>query len=161
MSGMMRIGITAAYISISVTILSTLIPQKRTRRVMSFVIALFFIAGLLHGIASALPELRLQADETRELTIPRFSDKDYNDAVGRQTADMIVASLDELLQNEGIAADDINLTLKISDEGRISVSRVVIYINEKLAGRVADVESIIYRNVSKEPDIYVAGKKAQ
>ena len=161
MSALRGLGTTVAYICIAVSIFTALIPQKRTRRVTSFVIGLFFIGSLLQSVAAAIPEVSIEPNWSNEWQIPRFSDGDYNDAVGRQTADVVVSLLDELLQNEGIEADDIDLTLKISDKGRITVSRVVIYISERYAGRVGDVESIVYRNVSKEPDIYVAGKKAR
>ena len=69
--------------------------------------------------------------------------------------------MNELLKNEGIFAEDIQLTLKISDEGRISVKRAVIYINEADRDRTEKIESVVYRNIAKEPEVYVAGETSQ
>ncbi len=161
MSGLTRLGTALCLICAAVGMISVLIPQKRTRRVMSFVVGLFFIAAILHGIGEAVADSELTLPDIDGLTVPQYTDEDYNAAVAQKTADVLTQALSELLVNEGITADDINLTLKISSKGRITVSRVVIYISEAYADRIGDAERIIYRNVSKEPEIYVAGKKAQ
>ena len=154
-------GVTICVISVAVSVISVLIPQKRTRRVMSFVIGLFFIGSLLQGLSSSFGQFHAELPDREEITVPRYSDQDYNDAVGQQTADILVRSLGELLRNEGIEIQDINIMLKISDQGRITVSRVIIYMSEAYVDRVDDVRSIIYRNVSKEPEIYVGGKRVE
>lgn len=161
MSAVTAIGRTIAYICVAVGVISVLLPQKRTRRIMSFVIGLFFISSLVGAFSAQaqLPDLSAEADEITNF--PRHSDQEYIDGVVQLTAENLTHTLDGLLQNEGITAEDIRLTLKISDEGRIYASRIVIYISETDSHRVDEVESIIYRNLSKEPEIYVAGEKVR
>ena len=161
MKGLGALGEVVCMICVAVSMISVLIPQKRTRRVMSFVIGLFFVGSLLQGLSVSLGQIYAELPKQEKITVPRYSDKDYNDAVGQQTADILTESLNELLSNEGIEVRDINITLKISEQGRITVSRVVIYMNEPFADRAGDVKSIIYRNVSKEPEIYVEGKRIE
>ncbi|MBQ9679899.1 MAG: hypothetical protein IJV48_04345 [Ruminococcus sp.] len=161
MKGLQSIGITICFTCAAVSILSVLIPQKRTGKIMTFVIGVFFLGTVVSAVITQIGEIDLSIPDTQNIQIPTYSEDDYNNTIAQMTADNVTASLNDLLMNEGIQADDIKLTLKISDEGRISVVRAVIYINEVYRSREADIESIIYRNVSKEPEIYVTGEEAQ
>ena len=161
MRGIQSIGITICFTCAAVSILSVLIPQKRTSKILSFVIGVFFIGTVVSAVITQIGEIDLTVPDMQDIQIPTYSEDDFNNTVAQMTADNVTASLNELLVNEGIQADDIKLTLKISDEGRISVVRAVIYINEVYRSRVTDIESIVYRNVSKEPEIYVTGEEAQ
>lgn len=161
MRGIQSIGITICFTCAAISILSVLIPQKRTGKILNFVIGVFFIGTVVSAVFAQIGEIYLTVPNTQNVQIPTYSEDDYNNTVAQMTADNVTSSLNELLINEGIHADDIKLTLKISDEGRISVVRAVIYINEVYRSRVTDIESIVYRNVSKEPEIYVTGEEAQ
>ena len=160
MSTLSGIGVTICYICVAVSIISVMIPQKRTRKIMSFVIGLFLIASILTAVTQASKEFKVELPHiTEDADAPVHSEDEYTDTVAQMTADNLTRSMKELLQNEGIAVNDIRLTLKISEEGRISVVRAVIYIDEAFENRKGDIESIIYRNLSKEPEIYVQGQE--
>lgn len=160
MSAVNNIGVTLCYICVAVSILCVMIPQKRTRKIMSFVIGLFLIASLLGAFAEASQEIKVDLpDVSQSIDSTAHNEDEYTDQVAQMTADNLTQSMDELLKNEGINIQDIRLTLKISEEGRISVVRAVIYIDEAYASRKGDIESIIYRNLSKEPEIYVQGQE--
>lgn len=161
MSELQSVSLTICYTCIAVSILSVLIPQKRTRRVMGFVIGVFFIGTLVSAFISQIEDTKWNLPDIQEIEVPTYTEEDYTNAVAQLTADNVRDTLNELLTNEGINAQDIRLTMKISDEGRISVVRAVIYISESDRDRIADVESIVYRNLSKEPEIYVTGEEAQ
>ena len=161
MSGLQSVSLTICYTCIAISIISVLIPQKRTRRVMGFVIGVFFIGTLVSAFTAEIESAEWSLPDTEQIDIPTYTEEDYTNAVAQLTADNVTDTLDELLMNEGIKAEDIRLTMKISDEGRISVVRAVIYISESDRDRAADVESIVYRNLSKEPEIYVTGEEAQ
>ena len=160
MNALNSVGLTICYVCIAVSILSALVPGKRMRRMMSFVIGIFLIGTVISAFSTEIKgvDLSVPQDVTE---IPTYNEKDYEDTVAQMTADHLTESLNELLLNEGIAAEDIRLTLKISDKGRISAERVIIYISEAYRERTRDIESIIYRNISKEPEIYVTGQKNQ
>lgn len=161
MSGLQTVCVTLCYTCIAVSIISLLVPQKRTRRVMGFVIGLFFISTMTSAVAEQVGQIQLSEIEQEEITIPEYSEEDFNNEIAQMTADNLTSALNELLLNEGIQAQDIQLTLKISDKGRISVVRAVIYINEADRSRTSDIRSIIYRNIAKEPKIYVDGEEPQ
>lgn len=161
MSGLQTVCVTLCYTCIAVSIISLLVPQKRTRRVMGFVIGLFFISTMTSAVAEQVGQIQLSEIEQEEITIPEYSEKDFDNEIAQMTADNLTSALNELLLNEGIQTQDIQLTLKISDKGRISVVRAVIYINEADRSRTSDIRSIIYRNIAKEPEIYVDGQEPQ
>ena len=161
MSGLQTVCVTLCYTCIAVSIISLLVPQKRTRRVMGFVIGLFFISTMTSAVAEQVDQIQLSEIEQEEITIPEYSEEDFDNKIAQMTADNLTSALNELLLNEGIQAQDIQLTLKISDKGRISVVHAVIYINEADRSRTSDIRSIIYRNIAKEPEIYVDGQEPQ
>lgn len=161
MNALQDLSMTLCFTAVAVSIVTVMIPQKRTRRIMSLVIGLFFISTFITSAAAQLKEVDFSLSESEEIVIPTYSEEDYQDAVAQVTSDNLTQALDELLENEGIKADDVQLTLKISDEGRISFVRAVIYISETDRPKTAKIKSIVYRNISKEPEIYVSGEEIQ
>ncbi len=161
MSGIQAICMTQCYTCVVISMITVLIPQKRTRRVMSFVVGLFFISTFITAASAQLSAIDLMTPDINEIPIPTYEETDPQDAVAQMTADHLTQALNELLNNEGIFPRDIRLTLKISDEGRISVVRADIYISEKDKDKTPEIKSIIYRNISKEPEIHVTGEEAQ
>lgn len=161
MNALQSLGVALCCTCVAVSIISLFVPQKRTRRVMGFVIGLFFIGTIASAAAEQVGEIDYAQPSVPEVTAPTYSEYDYKRQITQMTADRLVEALNELLQNEGIVCDDIQLTLKISDEGRITVARAVIYINEAYRSRTSDIESIVYRNIAKEPEVYVKGEEPQ
>ena len=161
MSAVHSVCVTLCYTCVAVGVISVLIPQKRTRRIMGFVIGLFYIGVLLTAVMTQLGSMDFSFEEFSSPEVPTFSEEEQQAVLAQQTADHLTQALDELLQNEGIFARDIRLTLKISPEGRITAARAVIYIGEEDRGRIEEIKSIIYRNISKEPEIIVTGEEAQ
>ncbi len=161
MSGIQTICMTLCYTCVAVSMITVLIPQKRTRRVMSFVVGLFFISTFITAMSAQINAIDMRTPDINEIPIPTYEETDPQDAVAQMTADHLTQALNELLNNEGIFPRDIRLTLKISDEGRISVVRADIYISEKDRGKTPEIKSIVYRNISKEPEIHVTGEEAQ
>ena len=161
MKNLSSAAVTVCCVCASVGILSALIPQKRTSKIMSFVIGLFMTVTLISAVSSAdisLSDNGLSADVYE---VPEYSEDDLNKAAVNLTAEQLTSELNELLLSEGIRAEDIGISLKITDEGRIYAQRVVIYISKAYVSRREEIKSIVYRNLSKEPEIYVKGQEAE
>ena len=161
MNGIKAVSMTLCYTCVAVSMITVLIPQKRTRRVMGFAVGLFFISTFITALAAQVSEIDLDSPNLSDIPIPTYNEEVSRDTVAQMTADQLTQALNELLNNEGIYPNDIKLTLKISDEGRISVVRAVIYISEKDSKQMPTIKSIVYRNISKEPEIHVTGEEAQ
>ena len=161
MNAIKAVSLTLCYSCVAISMVTVLIPQKRTRRVMSFAVGLFFISTFITVVSAQVSEIDLHSPNGTEIPIPTYHDADSQEVVAQMTADHLTQALNELLHNEGIDVKDIKLSLKISDEGRISVVRAVIYISEKDIDKMPAIKSIVYRNIAKEPEINVTGKEAQ
>lgn len=161
MNGLKAVSMTLCFTCVVVSMVTVLIPQKRMRKIMSFVIGMFFISTFIMTVSAQMSEISIQTPDVSEIPIPTYSEIDSQDTVAQMTADNLTQALNDLLVNEGITPKDIQLTLKISDEGRISVVRAVIYISETDIDKTAKIKSIVYRNISKEPEIHVTGEETQ
>lgn len=161
MNGFKAVSMTLCYTCVAVSMITVLIPQKRTRSVMGFAVGLFFISTFITAVAAQVGEIDPDLQNLNDIPIPTYHEEVPRDTVAQMTADQLTQALNELLNNEGIFPNDIKLTLKISDEGRISVVRAVIYISEKDIGQMPTIKTIVYRNISKEPEIHVTGEEAQ
>lgn len=157
MKALSAASVALCCVVVTVSVISLLIPHKRTTKIFSFAIGLFVIVSVLNvfsGVSSAGFDYgSIEATEYSD-----HGDGDINDAAVQMAAENLAVELNELLKNEGIYADDISLTLKNSDNGRIYAARVVIYISKDHFSRRDDIRSIVYRNLSKEPEIYVTGQ---
>ena len=161
MNAIKAVSLTLCYTCVVISMITVLIPQKRTRRVMGFAVGLFFISTFITAVSAQVSEIDFSSPNPNDIPIPTY-DEDYSrDTVAQMTADNLTQALNELLLNEGIEPNHIELILKISDEGRISVVRAVIYISEKDISKTPTIKSIVYRNISKEPEIHVTGEEAQ
>ena len=161
MNAIKAVSLTLCYTCVAISMITVLIPLKRTRRVMGFAVGLFFISTFITAVSAQVSEIDFSSPNPNDIPIPTY-DEDYSrDTVAQMTADNLTQALNELLLNEGIEPNHIELTLKISDEGRISVVRAVIYISEKDISKMPTIKSIVYRNISKEPEIHVTGEEAQ
>lgn len=157
MKALSAASVSLCCVVVAVSVISLLIPHKRTTKILSFAIGLFVIVSALN-VLSGLSNVEIDDAVIGATEYSGISSRDINDAVIGMTAENLTVELNELLKNEGINADDIALTLKISDNGRIYAARVIIYISKDYANRREDIRSIVYRNLSKEPEIYVAGQ---
>lgn len=155
MSMIAGLSLTLCYVSVAVTIISLFLPQKRTRKIFSFVIGIFMVCSLIYCVSNTSIQLSNNADNIDDYPVPEYSEEAYNAQIMQATVENLVEATDEILRAEGIEARDIQISLKISEAGRIYIEDAVIYISEADFPRIRDVESIVYRNLSKEPRVYV------
>lgn len=161
MKGFSQLGLLLCYLSVSVTVLSLFLPQKRTRKIFGFVIGLFVICTMLGCVRNTAIGLSDETAYLSGISVPQEDDTSYRDTVIQTTAENLVSAVDEILRSEGIEVRDIRLSLKISDAGRIYVGHIDIYISESDLPRKREIESIVYRNLSKEPAVYVEKEEVE
>ena len=159
MNGIASAAMLICTVSAAATMLSLFIPQRRTRKILGFVIGLFLLVTIGEGIVSLsfeVPELPIRFEDAADV-----DNGAYEKAILRETADHLVLALDSLLKEDGILADDIRLSLKKSEDHSISVDRIVIYINGMYRDRIDEIAEIVYWNLDKEPEVYVTASEAR
>ncbi len=147
-------AVTLCVVSMVCSLLFSVIPGTRMKKTANFVLGIFIISALALPLTDALSTLR-GSDDTTLSDEPTYNEDEYIDAVAQETSDNLVRALDNLLLNEGIEVNNIRLSLRVDEDFRIYVRRVVIYISEDMTDRQDKIESIIYRNLSKEAEIVV------
>ncbi len=154
MSALSDISMVLSMGAVVCAITAMLVPQNRMKKMMNLVLSLFLICSLILPVKELIAgiDLGFAVEEYEE---PFEEDGSFEQAVMKECADRLVLTANELLQNEGITARDIRLSLKKSDSGSISVKSIVIYIDSRDIYQRSNIESIIYRNFSKEPKIII------
>ena len=137
------------------SLLTLLIPQERMKKTLNLVLSLFLLCSLILPVQSLLSNIQMEYDVQEFDQEYSFSQEEYHKAILQKAADNLVLCADNLLRKEGIEADNIRLSLKISEGESIYVSNIIIYISRDTENRKQDIESIIYRNFSKEPKIII------
>lgn len=161
MSALSRLALLLCYLAVGVTIISLFIPQKRTRKIFGFVIGLFVIGSMFCAVRNTALTIHDGLFDVKEIDVPAVDEEAYRDSVLQKTAENVVAATDEVLRAENIEARDIRIRLKISDEGRIYIDDAVIYIRQEDLSRKSEIENIVYRNLSKEPRVYVEKEEVE
>ena len=87
MSALQSLCVTLCYTCVAVGVVSLLTPQKRTRRVMGFVIGLFFISSIASAVAAHTDEIAVEEPEVSEIVAPTYCEEDYQRQVAQMTAD--------------------------------------------------------------------------
>ncbi len=123
---------------------------------MNLILGLFLVLSLL------VPLCALFFDADTKLEIPQCdsitqsdSYAQYENLVLNQTADNLVQAANELLLTNDIKADNIQISIKKSDDNSIYISSIYIYISEEYKDKAEAVKRIISSNMTKEPVIIV------
>lgn len=141
--------------SIISSALFMLLPHRRMLRICSLVIGLFIILSIAVPVRAVVMSFKGERWSIDEYAPQDTADDAYIEAIAKATTDNLVTAMDHLLQNEGIKADNIVIGIRIDEEQRIYVSRVVIYISREYEHDSERIAQIVYRNLSKEPKIVV------
>ena len=158
MSELKNAGTIICICCVTCSIISLIVPDKRMNKTVNLVLGLFLICSMIIPIKGIVSTIKGEGVILQDYEFEQNVDediKDYQKAVMKETADNLVKVTDNLLKNEGIEADNIKLSLKLSDNNSIYVGRIIIYISKKYEDRLNDIEKIVYSNMSKEPEIII------
>ena len=158
MSELKSVGTIICICCVACSIISLIVPDKRMNKTVNLVLGLFLICSMIVPIKGIVSTLKGEDMILHDYDFEQNIDEDvkeYQKAVMKETADNLVKVTDNLLKNEDIQADNIKLSLKLSDNNSIYVGRIIIYISKKYEDRLNDIQKIVYSNMSKEPEIII------
>lgn len=141
---------------IACSIISLVAPLGKMKKIVNLVLGMFMICSMIIPVVGLFDSF--SADfELDESTVEYNTDTSnvYNQLVLNQTADNLVIAANNLLQSEGITAENIEIGLKKSDNNSIYISMINIYISRQDENRAQDITKIISSNMSKEPVIII------
>lgn len=141
---------------VACSIVSLIIPTGRMKKTVSLVLGLFLICSAIIPIKGLVDSFNPDIEIENSLEIEtKYNEEDYQKAVLKQTADNLVKVADNLLKNEGVTASNIKISLKVNEENSIYISRIIIYITKIDKENADKIKEIIFKNMSKEPEIIV------
>lgn len=140
---------------VACAILSLLFQTGRMSKILSLVLSLFVLCSMIVPFVSVKRCFNMDFDIEQYKPDLSVYNKDYNDLVLSQTADNLVRFTDEILHSEGISADNIKLSLKLTEDNSIYVSSVIIYINKDYQDKIYKITDLVSENLLKEPEIVI------
>lgn len=142
--------------SVAVSMLSMLVPQKRMKKTLHFILGLFLVCSLVIPAQGLFSSLSADFDfDEGDYAYDSFDESAYTASVLKETASGLVRAADNILASEGISPVDIRFSLKTDEKGCIYISRLIIYITEEDEDRLDEIAELMYRNFSKKAEIII------
>lgn len=156
MSTLNTVAVIVCVCCISCSIISLLIPLGRMTKIVNLVMGLFLITNMIIPMLSIFSGFKTSLDlQSTYKNDNLYTQQDYDELVLNQTADNLVQVANELLKSENITPENIEVSIKKTDNNRIYISAINIYINKDFKNRISYIKKIIFTNMSKEPVVIV------
>lgn len=148
-------GIICA-VSIAVSLISLIIPQGNTKRVMNSVIGVFVLCCMIVPVINAVKNFKYDfniPDIGKNYTAS--ADEAYNKAIIKETARKLESSALNCLLSKGIKAESAVFNLSYNKKSGIYIKRIRIYISKKETFNFSKIISIIENKFEKTPELMV------
>lgn len=137
---------------VATSIFSMLIPHGGMEKVMKFAISTFFISCLLSPFWSGLPNLSWEAEAAIQSDYSGISSQ-MNEQVIRLSEANLRRVIGEILEENGIKTEKISPQVHISDDGSISISKVMVELAEDENKNVQSVQELIEQETGLEAEV--------
>ncbi len=140
------------------SIIGLISPSGTMKKTVNLILGAFLICSMiipLVGLSSALMTDFSVSDDFNVDTYPYNNDENYEQLILNETAENLVTAANDLLVGEGITAENIEISIKKSENNSIYISAINIYITKEDEYKAEKIKNIITRNMSKEPVIIV------
>lgn len=135
-------------------LVSAFVTDGGTKRIVSLVMGAFILCSLLIPVKNAVQSVKIQLDsvpDTQALTAT--ADEALRQSVLAQTRENLEQTLGAMLLQNGISADNIEITLSDAGERGIIIAAARIYMNETDWIREGQVRDITEQNLGITPQI--------
>lgn len=148
-------GVICAVV-IAVSLVSLIVPQGSTRRVMNTVIGVFVLCCMIVPVSRAVSGFKIDFDVPKlEKSFTASADEAYQNALLRETRISLENSAKTYLLSKGCRIRKIKIILNSDDKKGIYITRFRIYINKNEVGKYSDIISLIENKFEKTPEITV------
>ena len=156
MSALNTSAVTACVCCIACSVLSMLFPLSVTKKTVSLVMGAFMICSMLIPLIGVISSFKADYEDSDEIVEYDVNyEAQFEKEVLTQTAENLVIVTNDLLSSEGIAPEDIKISIGKSDNNSIYISSIYIYITEQDREKTDYIKNLISRNMSKEPVVIV------
>lgn len=139
-------------------ILNIASPNSKMQKTARIVLSVFFICCLLSPIKTMIEGIKDIFNNTTASNSEQVSAAfNYNELVVNQTAQNLVDSLNLILKNDNINADNIEINLMVDENNCIKIIGVYIYIDKVSPMDVIVINKAVLENLGTTPEI-IAGE---
>ncbi len=140
--------------SLICTLVSTFITDSSTKRVINLVLGAFIICSLIMPLRSAFASIDLEmSDFISAEEVVSSDDEAYSREVIAQTQENLENAAADILLQHNIKINSCDIILAETDESRIIISALSIYINKEYVQYTDLISSIIEENFGVSPSI--------
>ncbi len=136
------------------TILSNFVTESGTKKILNLILGAFMVCSLIVPVKNAVSEINTTLDGYDTLQeITSTADEAYSNEVISLTEDNLEQALSDMLKQNGIEINDSKIILALSNENRIIISYIGIYISKEYTLYTELISEIVYDNFTVVPNI--------
>lgn len=136
------------------TLVSNFVTDGSTKKIISLVLGAFIICSMIVPIKNAVNGF---SEEIAETDISDYSvstdDEAYSREILKQTRSNLESALKDLLLQNGVEINSCEIILAVTDDNRIIISSVSIYISKEYTQYSDLISEITFQNFSVQPNI--------
>ncbi len=157
MKGIADVAAVICAAAIASSLISILIPQGSTKKVLSAVIGVFILCTLIVPIKNAVSGISLELDVLKLTeSITASADEAYEDAVIKETKSRLESSVASYLLSEGFKVKTAEIKLGKDDISGINIKSLRIYIDKSEIMNSVRIIDLIKRKYEVYPVIKVS-----
>ncbi len=136
------------------TILSNFVTDSGTKKILNLVLGAFMFCSLIVPVKNAIGEINSTLnDYSTSQELISTADEAYSNEVISLTEDNLEQALSDILKQNGIEINSTKIILALSDENRIIISYIGIYISKEYTLYTERISEIVYDNFTVVPNI--------
>lgn len=136
------------------TILSNFVTDSGTKKILNLILGAFMVCSLIVPVKNAIGEINATLEDyntSQELI--STADEAYSNEVISLTEDNLEQALSDILKQNGIEINSSKIILALSEENRIIISYIGIYISNEYTQYTEQISEIVYDNFTVVPNI--------
>ena len=154
MNGLFTVAATICAASVIVALLSHFITDGGTQKLISLVMGAFLVVSLLAPVKNAVADISSSiGDIPAKQEYTATTDEVYQKQMLSVTKSNLEATLADLLEQNGVSVNRTEIILALTDENRVIISNISIYINEESAADRELITRVTEDNFSFRPQI--------
>lgn len=152
MTVIQSVALTVCVCAIGTALISMLIPNGKTEKIVNLVVGVFLVASILLPLKGVFDEIKISAplSQYSEKSVTQ-SEQTYENEVIQLTADNLVIALNTLLEQNEIYPNDIKLNLSKGKQDSIYISKINIYIKKEDKSKVTQIIKLTEENFKITP----------
>ena len=156
MEGIRLIGVSICITMVVTSIFSMLTPDSKLDKMLKFSISLFFLTSLISPFVNNKLDFHIDISDITQTQ----QDKQLSQGVASQFITIAIENLEHSVENllirKKINPKKVEVLINISEDDSISISKLMVYIEQSDELRIQEIEKIVAEEVGFAPQVVVS-----